>query len=293
VPVSEALQFLLTGLATGSTYALVGLGIALVVQVTGVINFAQGEFVMLGALTYALLAGAGTNRLAAAAVAVAGTAGVGALVNLAVIRPARRASTDRLIILTIGASAVIQGVTLVAAGSDPRFARPFTGGEPLRVAGAGLPLQYLWVAATTAVAVVALWWFLVRTRPGIAMRATAMDAEAARIVGISPRRMSLVVFVLAAALGAAGGVVLAPLQAPDPQIGLALGLKGFTAAVAGGLDNPAGAVAGGLALGVLEAMAAGYLPSGYQDAVAYALLVAVLLGRPTGLLRPVAAAAHS
>jgi branched-chain amino acid transport system permease protein len=290
VPVSEALQFLLSGLATGSTYALVGLGIALVVQVTGVINFAQGEFVMLGALTYALLAGAGTNRLAAAVVAVAGTAGVGALVNLAVIRPARRASTDRLIILTIGASAVIQGVTLVAAGSDPRFARPFADGEPLRVAGASLPLQYLWVAATTAVAVVALWWFLVRTRPGIAMRATAMDAEAARIVGISPRRMSLAVFVLAAALGAAGGVVLAPLQAPDPQIGLALGLKGFTAAVAGGLDNPAGAVAGGLALGVLEAMAAGYLPSGYQDAVAYALLVAVLLGRPTGLLRPVAAA---
>jgi branched-chain amino acid transport system permease protein len=210
-----------------------------------------------------------------------------------VIRPARRASTDRLIILTIGASAVIQGVTLVAAGSDPRFARPFTDGEPLRVAGASLPLQYLWVAATTATAVVALWWFLVRTRPGIAMRATAMDAEAARIVGISPRRMSLAVFVLAAALGAVGGVVLAPLQAPDPQIGLALGLKGFTAAVAGGLDNPAGAVAGGLALGVLEAMAAGYLPSGYQDAVAYALLVAVLLGRPTGLLRPVAAAAPS
>jgi branched-chain amino acid transport system permease protein len=256
----------------------VGLGIALVVQVTGVINFAQGEFVMLGALSYALLAAGGTNRLAAAAVAVAGTACVGALVNLAVIQPARRASTDRLIILTIGASAAIQGLTLVAAGSDPRFARPFTDGEPLRVAGASLPLQYPWVAGTTAVAVVALWWFLVRTRPGIAMRATAMDAEAARIVGISPRRMSLAVFVLAAALGAAGGVVLAPLQAPDPQIGVALGLKGFTAAVAGGL-----------ALGVVEALAAGYLPSGYHDAVAYALLVAVLLGRPTGLLRPVSA----
>jgi branched-chain amino acid transport system permease protein len=287
--VSEALQFLLTGLATGSTYALVGLGIALVVQVTGVINFAQGEFVMLGALSYAMLAAAGTNRLAAAVVAVAGTTCVGALVNLAVIQPARRASTDRLIILTIGASAVIQGLALVAVGSDPHFARPFTDGEPLRVAGASLPLQYPWVAGTTVVAVVALWCFLLRTRPGIAMRATAMDAQAARIVGISPRRMSLAVFALAGALGAVGGVALAPLQAPDPQSGVALGLKGFTAAVAGGLDNPAGAVAGGLALGVLEALAAGYLPSGYQDAVAYTLLVAVLLWRPTGLLRSVSA----
>jgi branched-chain amino acid transport system permease protein len=135
-----------------------------------------------------------------------------------------------------------------------------------------------------------MWCFLVRTRPGTAMRATAMDAEAARLVGISPRRMSLAVFVLASVLGAAGGVVLAPLQAPDPQIGVALGLKGFTAAVLGGLDNPAGAVAGGLVLGLLEAMGAGYLPSGYQDAVAYTLLVVVLLSRPTGLLRPVAAA---
>jgi branched-chain amino acid transport system permease protein len=287
---SELPQFLASGLASGATYALVGLGVALVVQVTGVINFAQGDFVMLGALSYAMLADAGGNRLAAAVLAVAGTAAVGALVNLAVIQPARRASTDRLIILTIGASTVIQGLALVAVGTDPRFARPFTDGAPLRLGGVSLPLQYPWVAATTAVAVVAVWWFLVRTRPGIAMRATAMDAEAARIVGISPRRMSLAVFVLAAALGAAGGVVLAPLQAPDPQIGVALGLKGFTAAVLGGLDNPAGAVAGGLALGVLEAVAAGYLPSGYQDAVAYALLILVLLGRPTGLLRPASAA---
>jgi branched-chain amino acid transport system permease protein len=281
----QLLQLLLSGLAVGATYALVGLGIALVVQVTGVINFAQGEFVMLGALPYAMLAGAGVNRLLAAALAVAGTACVGALVNLAVIQPARRASTDRLILLTLGASTVLQGLTLVAVGTDPRFARPFTDGEPLRLGGANLPLQYLWVVGTTALAVAAVWWLLVHTRTGAAMRATAMDAEAARLVGVSPRRMSLAVFILAAAVGAVGGVVLAPLQAPDAQIGVALGLKGFTAAVAGGLDNPAGAVAGGLLLGLLEALAAGYLPSGYRDAVAYGLLVAVLLARPTGLLR--------
>lgn len=294
---SELLQYLLTGLATGATYALVGLGIALIVQVTGVINFAQGDFVMLGALIYAVLAGSCASRGGtcgsqplAAAVAIGVVVCVGALVNLAVIQPARRASTHRLIILTIGASIVIQGVALVAAGTDHRFTDPFTSGEPLRIAGASLPLQYLWVFGITTVSVAAVWFFLTRTRFGIAMRATAMDAEAARMVGISPRRMSLAVFVLAALLGAIGGVVLAPLQPPNPQVGIALGLRGFTAAVVGGLDNPAGAIVGGLALGVVEALAAGYMSSGIAEGVAYAVLIVALLARPTGLLRPVAVA---
>ena len=282
----ELLQYALTGVATGATYALVGLGIALIVQVTGVINFAQGDFVMLGALIYALLAER-VGHLFAAALAVGVVVCVGAVTNLAVIRPARRASTDRLIILTIGASIVIQGVTLVLAGTDPRFADSFTAGGPVRIGGASLPLQYLWVSGVTAIAVLAVWLFLTRTRHGIAMRATAMDAEAARLVGISPHRMSLAVFMLAAALGAVGGVVLAPLQPPSPQVGLALGLRGFTAAVVGGLDNPAGAVAGGLGLGVAEALAGGYVSTGFAEGLAYIMLVAALLARPTGLLQAV------
>lgn len=286
---AELLQHVLTGLGTGASYALVGLGIALIVQVTGVINFAQGDFVMLGALSFALLAGAGVHPVLAAAISVAGAMAVGALVNLAVIAPARGADHTRLIILTIGASIVIQGTALVAVGTKARFTPDFTPGE-LRLAGVNLPLQYLWIGGAAAVMVTGVWLLLTRTLLGRAMRAVAMDPAASRLVGISPRRMSFAVFTLAALLGGIGGVMLAPIQAPDPQIGLALGLKGFTAAVVGGLDNPAGAVAGGLLIGVLEGLAAGYLPSGYKDAIVYGLLIAVLLTRPTGLLRTVAVA---
>jgi branched-chain amino acid transport system permease protein len=140
------------------------------------------------------------------------------------------------------------------------------------------------VFGVTAAAVFAVWYFLTRTRQGVAMRATAMNPEAARMVGIPPQRMSLFVFMLAAGLGAIAGVVLAPLQPAGPQVGIALGLRGFTAAVAGGLASPAGAVVGGLALGVVEALAGGYLSTGFAEAIAYAVLLAVLLAAPTGLL---------
>jgi len=284
---SDMLQFVVTGLSSGAVYALVGLGIVLVHQVTGIINFAQGEFVMLGALVFALLNEREVALLPAAAIAVAATTVVGVLVQRLAIHPARHATIERLIILTIGAAITIQGITLVVVGTNPHFARPFTAGPPLRIGGVVVLRQYLWVVAVTAVAVLVLWFFLTRTLTGKAMRAAAMNRDAARIVAISPTRMSLLAFALAAVLGAIGGVVLAPLQAPDAGIGIALGLKGFTAAVLGGLDSPAGAIAGGLAVGVVESVAAGYLPSGYKDAIAFGILFLVLLLRPNGLLRPV------
>ena len=282
------LQYVVTGLTTGSTYALVGLGIALIVQVTGVVNFAQGEFVMLGGLTFALLEEKEVPAALAALAAVAVTVLVGVLLERLVLPRQRAGRTDQTIMLTIGASIVIEGLALVFVGTEPHFARPFTAGA-VHPFGITLTLQYLWIVAVTAVVMVGLWLWLTRTRTGWAMRATAMDADAARLAGISPARMSLAVFALAAALGGIGGVVLAPLQAPDASIGISVGLKGFTAAVIGGLDWPVGAGVGGLVLGVAESVAAGYLPSGWGDAVAYGLLVVVLLARPTGLVRAVAA----
>lgn len=287
---TENLQFLVTGLTTGAVYALVGLGIVLVHQVTGIINFAQGDFVMLGALSFALLNERGTGLLPAAAIALLITALVGILVERLAIAPARSATIERLIILTIGASITIQGITLVVVGTDPHFAEPFSVGEPLRVAGIVILRQYLWVIGVTAVAVVALWFFLTRTLTGKAMRAAASNREAARIVAISPGQMSMLAFLLAALLGGIGGVVLAPLQAPSAGIGIALGLKGFTAAVLGGLNSPSGAIVGGLLIGVIESVAAGYLPSGYKDAIAFGILFLVLLVRPQGLLRSISAA---
>ncbi len=263
-----------------------GLGIVLVLQVTGIINFAQGDFVMLGSLSFAILRERGVATPVAALVALGGTVLAGLLVERLAIRPARAATHARLIILTIGASITIQGLALVFLGTNPHFAPPFTGGAPINLGGVVVLTQYLWVVGVTAGSVVALWYFLTRTLTGRAMRAVAMNRTAAQSVGISPSRMSMVAFMLAAGLGAVGGVVLAPLQAPDSGIGVFLGLKGFTAAVVGGLHSPAGAVVGGLVIGVVESLAAGYLPSGYKDAVTFGILLAVLLLRPTGLLRP-------
>lgn len=282
---SDIAQFVLTGLSTGAIYALLGLGIALVYQVTGVINFAQGDFVMVGAVVFAILEEAGWSPIPAAAVAFAVTVLVGAATERLALRPARDRSTIRLIVLTIGASITIHGVALVALGTNPHFADPFTPGAPLRFAGVYLLRQYIWVFGATAITVVLLWLFLIKSMPGKAMRAAAMNSEAARLVSIPPSLMSLLAFVLAAALAGVGGIVLAPLQAPSATIGVTLGLKGFTAAVLGGLDSPSGAVVGGLVLGVAEALVAGLISSGFAHVLAYALLFVVLLVRPTGLLR--------
>lgn len=281
---AQEVQFVVTGLALGSVYALVGLGIVLIHQVTRIINFAQGEFVMLGALGFALLQEGGTSAPVAAALAVAGAAAVGILMERLAIAPVRGAPVLRLIIITIGVSIAIRGFVLIAVGTSPHFVDAFTAGPPWRVAGIVVDRQYLWVVVATAAAVAALWLFLTRTLPGKAMRACAMNPDAARMLAISPARVSLLAFGLAAALGGLGGVVIAPLQAPDYGIGLALGLAGFTAAVIGGLDSPAGAVFGGLLLGVVQSLAAGHLPSGYKDVVAFGILLLVLLVRPVGLL---------
>lgn len=251
----------------------------------GIINFAQGDFVMIGALSFAIMRESGVGTLLAAVLALTGTVLAGLLVERLAIAPAREATAGRLIILTIGASITIQGLALVIVGTDPHFAPTFTTGPPLRIGGVVILTQYLWVMGVTALALLALWLFVNRTQTGRAMRAVSMNKDAARTTGISPGKMSMLAFMLAAGLGAVGGVVLAPLQAPDPAIGLTLGLKGFTAAVIGGLGSPMGAVVGGLSIGVVESLASGWLPSGYKDAITFAILLAVLLARPQGLLR--------
>ncbi|XVV09830.1 branched-chain amino acid ABC transporter permease [Actinoplanes sp. CA-131856] len=282
--VDAALSYVLIGLADGSTYAVVGLGISLLYQVTGIINFAQGDFVMLGGLTYAVTAGTGAPKIAAAALALTVTAAVGALMHVAVLAPARKAGPDRLIILTIGASILLQGVALLVFGAEQHPADPFGGNRQVRLFGTFLSTQYLWCAGATLLAAAAVWVLLHRTGWGRAMRATAADREMARLMGLSPMRMGLIAMVLAAVLAGVGGIVLAPLQPPDPTVGVPLGLKGFTAAVLGGLSSPFGAIAGGLAVGVVEAFVTGLVSSGYRDSIVYGLLVLVLLVRPGGLV---------
>ncbi len=280
---SDLAQYLVLGLTLGSIYALVALGFVTVYSVTGVINFAQGESVMLGAMLATQLIHDGLPLPVAAVLAVAGAALVGALVHELGLRPAwRRVSALGMIMITIGAATAIRGVALLVWGTDPRPMDPFTAGPPLQIAGAAVARQTIWVIATTAVALAALYLFFQTTALGRALRACAVNPLAARLVGISPRRMALAAFMLSGAVGAVGGVVLAPITFATYDMGLMLGLKGFVGAVLGGLANPLGAVAGGLILGLLEA-AATPISSSYKDAAAFLVLIVVMLARPSGV----------
>lgn len=280
---SDLAQYLVLGLTLGSIYALVALGFVTVYSVTGVINFAQGESVMLGAMFSTQLIHDGLPLPVAAVLAVVGAALVGALVHELGLRPAwRRVSALGMIMITIGAATAIRGVALLVWGTDPRPMDPFTAGPALQIAGAAVARQTIWVIATTAVALAALYLIFQTTALGRALRACAVNPLAARLVGISPRRMALAAFMLSGAVGAIGGVVLAPITFATYDMGLMVGLKGFVGAVLGGLANPLGAVAGGLILGLLEA-AATPISSGYKDAAAFVVLIVVMLARPSGL----------
>ncbi len=280
---SDLAQYLVTGVALGSIYALVALGFVTVFSVTGAINFAQGEFVMLGAMIAAQLVHAGLPLPFAALAAVAGAALVGALVHELGLRQAvGRVSALGLVMITIGAATVIRGFALLAWGTDPRTLPAFTPGAPLEAAGAVIDRQTVWIIVTTALVLGLVYLLFQRTAVGRALRACAADLVAARLVGIDARRMGLISLAISGAVGAVGGIALAPVTFASYDMGLMLGLKGFVAAVLGGLANAPGAVAGGLILGVLEAFATP-ISSAYKDALAFLVLIAVMLVRPHGL----------
>jgi len=281
--VSQALQYLFSGLTSGAIYALAAIGFSVIYNASGIINFAQGEFLMLGSVSAVLLTAAG----APLPLALAGAVLVGALAGLLLVKlaieRAGQASQASLIIITIGASIFLQGLAQLVFGKGQKALRPFTGDEPIRIAHATLLPQSLWVIGVGAALVLLLAWFFGRTRLGKAILATAHNRLAAQLVGIDVRLVLAVSFVISAAIGAIGGAVAAPITLTSSDVGVMLGLKGFVAATLGGLGNAMGAVAGGLILGFTEALAAGYLSSAYKDAVPFVLIIVILLVRPRGL----------
>ncbi len=277
-------QYLASGLVVGGIYALIGLGFVIVFSVTRIVNFAQGEFVMLGALLMVTWQARGLGTPAAFVLTVLVVAAVGAVLERVAVRPLRRASGLSVLILTIGAAIALRGAGLVVWGTDPFAVAAFSPGPPLRIAGAVVVRQGLWVLGVAAVVFALLWWFFTRTYAGTAVRACAVNPRAARLMGIRVDRVFLLAFALSGALGAVAGAVVAPITYATYDMGLMLGLKGFVAAVLGGLVSPAGAIAGGFLLGVLESMAAGLLSSAYKDAVAFIVLIAVCLAQVTGRL---------
>jgi branched-chain amino acid transport system permease protein len=281
---AQLAQYLASGLVVGGVYALIGLGFVIVYRVTRIINFAQGEFVMLGALLMATGQHLGLPTAAAFALVVLAVAAGGVLLERVGIHPVRRAPPVTALIVTIGASIAIRGVALAVWGTDPYALDAFSAGPPLRVLGASVVRQAFWVLVVAGIAFVVLWAFFTRTYAGTAVTACAVNARGARLMGIRVERMWLLAFALSGALGATAGAVIAPITYATYDMGLMLGLKGFVAAALGGLVSPPGAIAGGFLLGLLESLSAGLLSSGYKDAVAFVVLIALLLAQVGGWL---------
>jgi len=281
---ASLLQYLITGLTVGATYGLTALGFTIIFNTTGIINFAQGEFVMLGGMMSVFFMHAlGLPEPLAIVLAVAGTTLIGALVERLAIRPVRDCPAINLVIITIGVSILIRGAAMLLWGKDT-FALPaFSGSAPIAFFGAALMPQTLWVLAISLLILAGLKMFFSRSIHGKAMLACSFDPKAAALVGIGVDRMVLLSFMISALVGAVGGAILAPITLTSFDVGVMLGLKGFAACILGGLGNPFGAAAGGLILGVLESLGAGFISSAYKDALAFVILLALLFVRPSGL----------
>jgi branched-chain amino acid transport system permease protein len=282
----QLLQYILSGLSTGAIYALIGLGFAIIYNSTGIINFAQGEFVMLGAvLTLSFISAMQLPLLLAVPLAIASTTLIGVIFERLTIRPLKNATPLSLVIITIGVSILIRGIVMLLWGKDTRALPAFSGDDPISIAGATFLPQHLWIFAVTVLVIIANKLYFYYSISGKAMRACSFNSRAASLVGIDVKRMVLFSFMISAALGSMAGIIVAPLTMTAYDVGIMLGLKGFCAAIIGGMSSGLGTVIGGLILGTLESLGAGLISSGYKDAISFIILLLLLFIRPQGLFK--------
>jgi len=281
---SQILQYIFSGITVGSVYAVVAIGFNLIYSATGVLNFAQGEFVMLGGMVAVSLL-AFMPLPVAVVVAVVGVTLIGCLLEMALFRRLRSHSVLHMIIITIGLSIVIQEAALHIWDEKVRSLPAFTGNEvsAVEILGARIVPQVFWVLGTLAVVVGVLHVFYRRTLYGRAMRACSSNPEAAMLAGINLSNMRTLAFGLSGGLGALAGCMISPISSTHYEMGPGLAIKGFAAAILGGLGNPMAAVAGGLAVGLVEALSVSTLPAAFKDVSAFSLLLLVLFVRPHGL----------
>lgn len=279
----QALQLLISGLVVGSIYGLVAIGFTGVYNVTGVVNFAQGDLAMMGAMVAAGLWAQGVSEPWAIVSGIFAGGMLGAIINRFGIQPLK-GKLVAAVIVTIGTGIVLQGLAVVIWGTDAQTMPAFSGEQPIAVFGAALPPQALWVLGVALLLIVLLTIFFQYTFAGRAFRACSINPFAAQICGIEARTMGAIAFVLSGTLGAIAGIVAVPITFTSSDIGIPLAIKGFTACIVGGLGSAAGAMIGGLLIGILESFAAGYLSSGYKNAIAFIILLFFLAFRPGGLL---------
>lgn len=282
----QLFQYILSGLANGAIYALIGFGFAIIHNATGILNFAQGEFVMLGGMfTVFFLTFLNLPLVPAIILAIIASTLVGIAFERLAIRPLKNAKPLSMVIITIGASILIRGIAMVVWGKDTHALPSFSGNQPLYIAGATILPQHLWIFAITVLIIIGNKIFFHFTIAGKAMRACAYNSQAASLVGINVKTMVLLSFVISSAIGSMAGIIIAPLTMTSYDVGIMLGLKGFCAVIIGGMSSGLGTVLGGLLLGLLESLGAGYLSASYKDAIAFIILLLILFVRPEGLFK--------
>jgi branched-chain amino acid transport system permease protein len=272
------------GVTYGTIYAIVAIGFNIIYNATGIVNFAQGEFVMLGGMTAVTL----SQYLplpAAILGAVVLTTIVGAVIEILFIRWLHKPSVLRMVIITIGISILIRETALHVWGESVRALPYFTGTSvsSIRLGGVFISPQVLWAVGVGAVAVALLSAFFSLTMLGRQMRACSANRDAARLCGISAGNMVTLSFMISAAIGAIGGCVVCPITYVHYDSGTPLAIKGFTVAILGGLGNSAAAVGAGMILGILESFSIWVLPAAYKEAVSIAILLVILFVRPSGI----------
>ncbi|MCL5884204.1 MAG: branched-chain amino acid ABC transporter permease [Deltaproteobacteria bacterium] len=265
-------------------YAIVAIGFNIIYNTTGIINFAQGEFVMLGGMTAVTL-----HHFMPLPVAILGavvlTMIVGAVIEIVFIRWLYKPSVLRMVIITIGISILIREIALHIWGESVRALPYFTGSSvtSINMGGVYISWQVLWVVGIGALAVAALTAFFNLTMLGRQMRACAANRDAARLCGIDAGNMVTLSFMLSAAIGAIGGSVVCPITYVQYDSGTQLAIKGFTVAILGGLGNSTAAVGAGMILGILESFSIWVLPTAYKEAISIAILLAILFVKPSGI----------
>jgi len=278
-------QLLFSGLTIGAIYALVALGFVTISRASQIINFAQGEFVMLGGvITFFLLNGVKLPYPLAALIAVLLVVMIGFGMHLSILYPLRKASILILIMATLGASIFLSSTSGLLFGTLPKTLPPFSSEGPLQLGKISVSPQSLWVLLSTFILLIFLYLLSHRTLLGKAMEASSTDPLGADLLGISRNLMVFLAFGVSAGVGALAGILITPIFFTSYSSGALLGLKGFISAVLGGWGKNSGAILGGFVLGIVESLSLAFIPSGYKDGVAFVILLLILYFRPKGIL---------
>lgn len=280
----DVVQYAASGLTLGSIYALIALSLTIIYNTTGVVNFAQGQFVMIAGLIAATLYEHSVPMYAIALCTIASTGLLGAVVYGATVAPIKRQTTFAGMLVSLGVAIVLTNIAQLSWGTEAKVLAPITDGPAFHLWGATITRQAIWIVVVTAVLMVLLFVFFHGTTPGQQMLACAETAEGAAIVGVNVSLVKIGAYILAGLLAGVAGFLITPTTSALFSTGITFTLTGFAAAALGGFGSPIGAVVGGVTLGLLESYGGAVFSTGYQDLIALVALVLVLMLRPGGMV---------